>query len=140
MRKLVLAMLGSAVVGCGPQPVANESASAQTEAVEEVPLSEGDVGSEAPDPARFAGRWTGVEGLFLVVIPRPGGQVVLDMQYDLDRRGRFDGALSGDAIRFERNGVTETLTPGAGAATGLKYLAGKADCLTVKPGEGYCRD
>jgi hypothetical protein len=26
-----------------------------------------------------------------------------------------------------------------GDATGLKYLAGKTDCLTVKSGEGYCR-
>ena len=30
--------------------------------------------------------------------------------------------------------------PTDGDATGLKYLAGKKDCLTVEPGEGYCRD
>ena len=39
-----------------------------------------------------------------------------------------------------RNGVAETAVPGNGDAAGLKYLAGKQDCLVVKPGEGYCRD
>ena len=27
-----------------------------------------------------------------------------------------------------------------GDATGMKWLAGKARCLTVRVGEGYCRD
>ena len=51
-----------------------------------------------------------------------------------------DGVAAGDTITFDRNGIREKLRPTDGAATGLKYLAGKTDCLTVKPGEGYCRD
>ena len=51
-----------------------------------------------------------------------------------------DGSVTAEGLRFMRNGVAETAVPSDGDATGLKYLAGKQDCLTVKPGEGYCRD
>lgn len=96
--------------------------------------------SDTPvDAARYLGRWTGVEGMFLVVAPSPGG-VTLDMQYDLDHRATFAGTVGADGIAFTRGGIAETLTPGDGAATGLKWLADKRDCLVVKTGEGYCRD
>jgi hypothetical protein len=36
--------------------------------------------------------------------------------------------------------VLETLEARNGDETGMKWLAGKTDCLTVKPGEGYCLD
>ncbi len=68
------------------------------------------------------------------------GRYRLDMQWDLDNAGTFDGTARGDTIVFERGGVRETLRPTDGEQTGLKYLAGKTRCLTVKPGEGYCRD
>ena len=68
------------------------------------------------------------------------GHYALTMQWDLDNKGKFDGIATGDTIAFDRGGVRETLRPTNGDATGLKYLFGKTDCLTVKPGEGYCRD
>lgn len=86
------------------------------------------------------GRWVGVEGMILdVAAAGAPGRYALTMQWDLDHRGRFDGTARGDAIAFTRNGVQETLRPTDGAATGLKYLADKKRCLTVKAGEGYCR-
>ena len=96
----------------------------------------------APD---YTGRWIGVEGMVLDIAPAPAptgapGRYTLTMQWDLDNKGSFDGVAAGDTIAFDRNGIRETLRPTNGAATGLKYLAGKTDCLTVKPGEGYCRD
>ena len=94
----------------------------------------------APD---YTGRWIGVEGMVLDIAPAPTGapgRYTLTMQWDLDNKGSFDGVAAGDTITFDRNGLRETLRPTNGAATGLKYLAGKTDCLTVKPGEGYCRD
>ena len=94
----------------------------------------------APD---YTGRWIGVEGMVLDIVPAPAGapgRYTLTMQWDLDNKGSFDGVAAGDTIAFDRNGIRETLRPTNGAATGLKYLAGKTDCLTVKPGEGYCRD
>ena len=94
----------------------------------------------APD---YTGRWIGVEGMVLDIAPSPAGapgRYTLTMQWDLDNKGSFDGVAAGDTITFDRNGLRETLRPTDGNATALKYLAGKTDCLTVKPGEGYCRD
>ncbi|MDH5835253.1 hypothetical protein [Luteimonas kalidii] len=90
--------------------------------------------------ADYLGRWTGVEGMYLVVAAKPGGGVTMEMQWDLDNSGTFDGSVTAEGLRFMRDRVAETAVPTDGDATGLKYLAGKQDCLTVKPGEGYCRD
>jgi hypothetical protein len=89
---------------------------------------------------RYLGRWTGVEGMYLVVTDPAQGDVMLEMQYDLDNKGNFPGTITPQGIRFERGGQTLLLRPSDGDATGLKWLAGKKDCLTVKSGEGYCRD
>lgn len=94
----------------------------------------------APD---YTGRWIGIEGMVLDIAPAPTGapgRYTLTMQWDLDNKGSFDGVAAGDTIAFDRKGIRETLRPTDGTATGLKYLVGKTDCLTVKPGEGYCRD
>lgn len=93
--------------------------------------------AKAPD---YVGRWIGVEGMVLnVKHAATPGRYRLEMQWDLDHKGEFKGDAVGDTIVFERNGVRETLRPTNGDATGLKYLAGKTECLTVKTGEGYCR-
>ncbi len=90
--------------------------------------------------ADYTGRWIGVEGTVLDIAPTDTpGHYALTMQWDLDNKGTFDGTATGDTIAFERGGIRETLRPTNGDATGLKYLFGKTDCLTVKPGEGYCR-
>lgn len=90
----------------------------------------------------WVGRWTGVEGTYLVVskgsIP---GKYRLEMQYTLDSKGSFDGTATGEGIAFERpDDGKQVLRASNGDATGLKWLAGKMDCLKVKDGEGYCRD
>ncbi|MEK9209959.1 hypothetical protein [Sphingomonas sp. 2378] len=93
--------------------------------------------AKAPD---YVGRWIGVEGMYLTIRhAATPGRYRLEMQWDLDHKGAFKGDAVGDAIVFERNGVRETLRPTNGDATGLKYLAGKTQCLTVKTGEGYCK-
>lgn len=89
----------------------------------------------------WAGRWTGVEGTFLVISKAAGsGRYRLEMQYTLDDKGVFDGIAAEGGIEFTRPDGTKTLRHTDGNATGLKYLAGKKDCLTVQTGEGYCRD
>ncbi|MES3100174.1 hypothetical protein [Sphingomonas faeni] len=100
------------------------------------------VAAPKPKPAPdYTGRWIGVEGMVLDVAPTDTpGHYALTMQWDLDNKGKFDGIATGDTIAFDRKGIRETLRPTNGDATGLKYLVGKTDCLTVKPGEGYCRD
>ena len=92
------------------------------------------------EQSAYLGRWTGVEGMYLQVTPKPAGGVSMEMQWDLDNKGTFDGSVTAEGLRFTRNDIAETAVPTNGDATGLKYLAGKQDCLTVKPGEGYCRD
>ena len=90
--------------------------------------------------AAWAGRWTGVEGMFLDVTPLGDGRYGLEMQSDLDTRGTYEGREDERTIRFERGGEQLTLRRATGDETGLKWLAGKQDCLMVREGEGYCRD
>jgi hypothetical protein len=115
-----------------PATVESPSTTAPTPATTSTPGATAD--------AAYLGRWTGVEGMYLVVAPKNGGGVTLDMQWDLDHKGTFDGSVTAEGLRFMREGKAETAVHTDGDATGLKYLAGKKDCLTVKQGEGYCRD
>jgi hypothetical protein len=95
--------------------------------------------SAAPSESahRWIGRWLGPEGTYLDIAAD-------DQEYrvtisNLDGPRTFPGVPAGDRITFERDGVSESIRPGTGAETGMKWLAGKTDCLVVKPGEGYCR-
>lgn len=90
--------------------------------------------------ASWAGRWTGPEGLYVAVTPAAPGRYRLEMQSDLDTKGVYDGQDSEHGIRFRRGGEWLSLHRGSGDESGLKYLAGKQECLVVKAGEGYCRD
>ena len=111
--------------------------------VETVPAE----GADATDPAtashRFAswaGKWTGVEGMYATITPTEPGKYKLEMQSDLDTKGTYDGEDSEHGIKFKRGTEELSLHRGNGDETGLKYLAGKKECLIVKDGEGYCRD
>ena len=111
--------------------------------VETVPAE----GAEATDPATaphrvadWAGKWTGVEGMYATITPTEPGKYKLEMQSDLDTKGTYDGEDSEHGIKFKRGSEEVSLRRGSGDETGLKYLAGKKECLIVKEGEGYCRD
>ena len=149
--RLLLLALPAALAACS-SPMANDNgAPTQNEAA---PAADATVALPAPVAnemvpapaatakleADYLGKWIGVEGMFLTVAKRDGGGVTLDMQWDLDHRGTFPGSVTAEGLRFTREGRDEIAVPGNGDATGLKWLAGKKDCLTVKPGEGYCRD
>lgn len=91
----------------------------------------------------WIGRWTGVEGLTLEIeedAKGGPGHYRLNQRYTLDDKGVFLGQAVGDTIQFHRPDGDQVLRATDGAATGLKWLATKKNCLTVKPGEGYCRD
>lgn len=85
----------------------------------------------------FAGRWTGPEGTWLDIQPKGEGYRVTVS--NLDGLRTFDGEADDGGIRFARDGRTFLIRPGNGGDTGMKWLAGKKDCLVVAPGEGYCR-
>jgi len=97
-------------------------------------------GNEVYKYAKWEGTWVGVEGMFLEVKPREPGQYSLIMQSDLDTYGTYDGVDSEQGINFTREDKVLSLRKANGDETGLKYLAGKKDCLMVMSGEGYCRD
>lgn len=126
----------------------SEGAATEAEAVANADANAaiGNMATGPADTARpqsdYLGKWIGVEGMVLNVAAKPGGGVTMDMRWGLDddMAGTFDGSVTAEGLRFMRNGVAETAVFTDGDATGLKWLAGKQNCLTVKPGEGYCRD
>ncbi len=94
----------------------------------------------APTPAtdRWLGQWNGPEGTFLKLEGGDGKYQVTVRNLDGPRT--FAGTAAGDRVEFERDGVKESVRATNGAETGMKWLAEKSDCLTVRTGEGYCRD
>ncbi|KAA0949453.1 hypothetical protein FQ186_00080 [Pseudomonas sp. ANT_H14] len=93
---------------------------------------------------KWVGKWVGVEGLNLTITKDDSigrGHYVLTMQYglDADASGTFKGEAADDGITFTRPDGPQILRAGDGAATGMKWLADKKDCLVVNTGEGYCR-
>jgi len=67
------------------------------------------------------------------------GAYNLEMQSDLDTKGSYRGQDAEGGIEFARGGEGFLLHAATGDETGLKYLAGKKNCLMVKAGEGYCK-
>ena len=92
------------------------------------------VGSAAD---QWLGQWNGPEGTFLR-LTGGAGKYEITIQ-NLDGPQQFQGMAVDDQIQFERNGVKESIRATNGAGTGMKWLSDKSDCLTVRPGEGYCR-
>lgn len=120
-----------------PAPVEDNSAAVVNTAM----FSADPLPAEVKSPD-YTGRWTGPEGLYLVVakLEKTPGGYSLEMHYDLDHTATTTGQAQGNTIVFARDGKAEALKPTNGDGTGLKDLAGKKECLRVKDGEGYCRE
>jgi hypothetical protein len=141
---LALALSLAACNGAPPSTTANSMTSAgATEPAADIIAAPVATPTPAPStaatPRNYAGRWIGVEGTYLNVTPTGPSTASLEMQYDLDNKGTYPASVTPEGLRFTRGGETLLLRPSDGDATGLKWLAGKRDCLTVKSGEGYCR-
>ncbi len=94
--------------------------------------------STAPAVDQWLGKWNGPEGTFLQLA---GGNGTYEVTIqNLDGPRTFKATAAGDRFEFERDGVRESVRASNGAETGMKWLSEKKDCLTVKAGEGYCRD
>lgn len=87
---------------------------------------------------KWIGKWIGPEGTFLL-LAGGAGKYEITIQ-NLDGPRTFKGHAEGEQISFERDGVKEHLQKTNGNATGMKWLSEKTNCLTVRSGEGYCRD
>lgn len=86
----------------------------------------------------WLGQWNGPEGTYLRL--EGGGKDYKVTIQNLDGPTSYQGRAAEDQIHFERNGVLESIRATNGADTGMKWLAEKSNCLTVRSGEGYCRD
>lgn len=91
-----------------------------------------------PSTDGWVGQWTGVEGTFLR-IEGGNGKYQITIR-NLDGPRTFAGQSSGEVIAFEADGANRTIRTTDGAGTGMKWLAGKNNCLAVSGGDGYCRD
>jgi hypothetical protein len=96
------------------------------------------VASPTPATDEWLGQWNGPEGTFLR-LEGDNGRYEITIQ-NLDGAKTYQGSAVGAQIQFDRNGVKETIRATGGVETGMKWLSDKSDCLTIRPGEGYCRD
>ena len=122
---LALALLA---IGCtdrnsGSAPISAESAAGT---------------SAAPVADKWLGKWNGPEGTFLQ-LAGGNGKYQVTIQ-NLDGPRIFQGIAAGDRLEFELSGVKESVRATNGVETGMKWLSEKSNCLTVRVGEGYCRD
>ena len=94
--------------------------------------------ASAPVVDKWLGKWSGPEGTFLQ-LTGSNGKYEVTIQ-NLDGPRSYQGQAAGNQIEFERNAVKESLRATNGAETGMKWLSEKSNCLTVRAGEGYCRE
>lgn len=134
----IVALVSISLLGACKQ--AEPTPAAETTAPVETAAAPTETVAASVDVAAWAGKWTGPEGLYATITPGTDGKVALEMQSDLDTKGNYEGTAVADGISFKRGEETLLLKKATGDETGLKYLAGKKDCLMVKSGEGYCRD
>ena len=88
----------------------------------------------------WIGDWVGVEGNTLRIEAGPAPGAYRISERTLDGPLSYDGRAAGDPIVFQETDKVRTIRAGAGAQTGLKYLAEKTNCLWIEPGRGFCRD
>ncbi len=87
---------------------------------------------------QWTGQWQGPEGTFLK-ISGDHGRYDLTIQ-SLDGPTHYAGQGIDNQITFERDGVKESIHASNGEQTGMKWLVDKSNCLTIRLGEGFCRD
>ena len=90
------------------------------------------------DVEQWLGRWAGPEATFLL-LSRNGDRYEVTIQ-DLDGPKTYSGKFAGDHLEFDRNGRVESIRATTGQETGMKWLLEKQNCLTIRSGEGFCRD
>lgn len=148
--RLTLSIAAAALLlaGCGGKTtdsnVAANAADNLSMDVEDVPANEepgsaNDLLADAPPTDAWIGKWTGPEGLVLdITKTETSGSYKVTVNL-LDGANSYAGTAEGDGITFMRAGTKETIRAATGDETGLKYLAGKPNCLMIKQAEGFCR-
>ena len=123
------------------RPIENATVAdnAAADAIDDVDPADNAASAGLPTDS-WIGKWIGVEGLVLDIQPTGDrGHYMLSVTL-LDGTKSYEGVADGDMIRFTRNGRPESVRAATGDQTGLKWLAGKTNCLMIQQGEGFCRD
>lgn len=140
---LFLALASMAfVTGCADcdvatQPVLHRSATHTKSWLDETPISNYLHPDESP-LVRLLGKWNGPEGTYLD-IHYSQNTFTIHLK-DTEKLRTFTAQSKGDHLVFERDGIIESVHLSTGDETGMKWLSGKQECVTVLLGEGYCRD
>jgi len=135
---LAVCLAAGLLTGCNAPPPGAPSAPSAPPAT--IPAAPAAAATPAAATDAWIGQWTGPEGTFLRIERAAGaGRYAITIR-DLDEARRYEGQADGSLIRFDRDGSQATIRAGDGDATGMKWLAGKRDCLLITIGEGYCRD
>lgn len=89
------------------------------------------------------GRWTGVEGSFVDIVPNQKDYMVTlaywdpvlqTMQYE-----NHQAYAAASGISFKKNKVEHTITLTDGNGSGMKWLQNAKLCIKISPGDGYCK-
>ena len=87
---------------------------------------------------RWLGQWNGPEGTFLKLA---GGQGSYEVTIrNLDGPRTFAGRAVDGGIEFERDGDQGNLARDERRGHRHEVAGRKSDCLTIRNGEGWCRD
>jgi len=97
-----------------------------------------DLASATAPTDAWLGKWIGPEGTFLEISRGEGGYDLLVQS--LDGPAHYPGVPVDAHIEFTRAGKRESIQATDGPGTGMKWLAGKHDCLVIQASEGFCRD
>ena len=142
---LTLALAVASLGACSPKSETTETTTTTTvtsyageSAAASITSAEASALESAADMSSFTGKWTGPEGTYLTVTPQ--GPDYLVTVANLDGPRDFTGKATADGITFTRDGEVFTIRKGTGEDTGMKWLAGKHDCIVVAANEGYCHD
>jgi hypothetical protein len=95
--------------------------------------------AEAPQTDAWIGKWIGVEGNTLTIEETGVKGAYAIVEGTLDGEKRYGGKAEGDHIALIDAGASGAIRAGTGDETGLKYLAGKTNCLIIDSGRGFCR-
>lgn len=91
----------------------------------------------------FLGRWTGVEGSFVDIVPKKEGYIITMARWDSKTQSMeyesYPGYLSESKMTFKKNGVEQTITLTDGSGSGMKWLQNAKLCIKISSGDGYCK-